>query len=635
MLNQWLAVPTQSSAVGAIAMQFDASFSGPASAGRSDAVLLAQETIAQGALLSRQAGSIWSDPVLATVTATVAVSLLLAGVWLFRRRSRQGRGAALVCLIVSLLLHLGLIVLLPQLKMFGGGSGAGEQASDAGGDSEMVYATFDPAAPPAASATADAQDSLQPLPLPAAPSLAADNNETTAEAETEVETQSSVEVPPSSAVESVVLPPSLRPDADAQAADDSLHDLVSAWLADQVDAALQAVSAEAAVPFDDELAGGPTPASYEEAATNESAPAPETLPAHVFGVMLNDFANRFGTAKSLALLQTGGDESTEAAVERALRFLAAEQRPDGAWDPTTSGAGRETLTLGTDRKAAGRRATTGLTGLALLSMLGAGNTHQQGPFADHVRRGLTYLILNQKPDGSLAGEAGIYEANYCHGLAALAMCEAAALTGDPSAIDSAAAAVAYTMAMQHPTTGGWRYVRGDPGDMSLAGWHAMVLAAGRIAGVPTRQEAFDLTGRFVRSVRTGPQGGLASYRPGDLPTHTMTAEALATRLLLGERIPPAELKEAEDYLLRQLPGTGRDNYYGWYYTSLALHHLQDDAWQTWNAAMKRHLLARQTPSGSWPTDSEWGGYGGRIYTTAMGALCLEVYYRHLWRGTQP
>jgi squalene cyclase len=59
--------------------------------------------------------------------------------------------------------------------------------------------------------------------------------------------------------------------------------------------------------------------------------------------------------------------------------------------------------------------------------------------------------------------------------------------------------------------------------------------------------------------------------------------------------------------------------------------LQDDAWQTWNEAMKTHLLARQESNGSWPTDDEWGGYGGRIYTTSMAALCLEVYYRHAIR----
>jgi hypothetical protein len=34
-------------------------------------------------------------------------------------------------------------------------------------------------------------------------------------------------------------------------------------------------------------------------------------------------------------------------------------------------------------------------------------------------------------------------------------------------------------------------------------------------------------------------------------------------------------------------------------------------------------------AGSWDPNDVWGGHGGRVYTTAMGALCLEVYYRYL------
>jgi hypothetical protein len=162
----------------------------------------------------------------------------------------------------------------------------------------------------------------------------------------------------------------------------------------------------------------------------------------------------------------------------------------------------------------------------------------------------------------------------------------------------------------------------------------MVLEAGRAAGASVPDRAFERIDNFLRSVRGGAGGGLASYRPGDGPSRTMTAEALATRLLIGESIPPGEIREAEDYLLRQLPGIGRDNYYGWYYTSLALHQLQDDAWQSWNEAMKAHLVKRQLPDGSFPTDDEWGGYGGRIYTTSMATLCLEVYYRHQRRVTR-
>jgi hypothetical protein len=549
--------------------------------------------------------SIWEDPILAIGVATTAVSLLVVTTWLLRRRSRNGRGAAAVCLIVSIALHLVLIFFLPHLRKLGGGSASRDNADDSVGDSEMVFATFDPAAPleatAAASDTAD-DSNLQPLPISRMASL-------------RIESQ-----PPTAPLADPTPPPLVMPQSLAQESPSSVEDLLDDWYSD--DANIAAASSAAAVVATTTAAVDPVNSSPATATITDSMPA--TVP----GLKLNDFANRFGQSKRIALLQTGGDESTEAAVEAALRFLAADQRPDGSWDPATSGAGRETLTLGTDRKQAGRRATTGLTGLALLSMLGAGNTHQQGPLADNVRRGLTYLILNQKPDGSMAGDAEIYEATYCHGMAALAMCEAAAMTGDPSATASAAAAVRYTMALQHPSTGGWRYVRGDPGDLSQLGWQAMVLQSGRAAGVPTSDHSFALTSRFLQSVRGGKHGGLASYRPGDGPTRTMTAEALATRLLIGEKVPEAEVREAEEYLLRQPPGIGRDNYYCWYYASIALHQLQDDAWRQWNEAMKRHLVSRQTASGSWPTDSEWGGYGGRVYTTAMAALCLEVYYRH-------
>lgn len=267
--------------------------------------------------------------------------------------------------------------------------------------------------------------------------------------------------------------------------------------------------------------------------------------------------------------------------------------------------------------------------MALLSMLGAGETHLEGRHAQSVRRGLQYLLSIQAPDGSLAGGAAVSEATYCHGMAALAMCESAAMTADAVAVASAASAVAYTVRAQHPTTGGWRYRIGDRGDLSQHGWQAMVLASGRAAQVPVPETTLQRAQAFLRSVRAGRQGGLASYKPYEAPSPTMTAEALATRLLLGERVPQAEIDEAEAYLLASPPGEGQDNYYYWYYASLALHQLQDDAWRQWNERMKARLIATQLPDGSWPTTSVWGGNGGKVYTTAMACLCLEVYYRHL------
>ena len=184
--------------------------------------------------------------------------------------------------------------------------------------------------------------------------------------------------------------------------------------------------------------------------------------------------------------------------------------------------------------------------------------------------------------------------------------------------------------MQHPVTGGWRYTRGDPGDLSQLGWQAMVIDGGKRSGIDIPRNSVSGVARFLRSVRAG-RGGLASYRPREATSRTMTAEALATRLLIGEDVPPAEIREAELYLFQSLPGKVKDNYYYWYYASLARHQLQDDAWRQWNTALKSRLLATQRPDGSWPSSTMWGGYGGTVYTTAMATLCLETYYRHAIR----
>ena len=75
------------------------------------------------------------------------------------------------------------------------------------------------------------------------------------------------------------------------------------------------------------------------------------------------------------------------------------------------------------------------------------------------------------------------------------------------------------------------------------------------------------------------------------------------------------------------------NLYSWYYATMALYHRQDAMWDDWNRALQDALLATQNRSGSlagsWDPDTEWGSYGGRVYSTAMATLCLEVYYRFL------
>jgi hypothetical protein len=138
---------------------------------------------------------------------------------------------------------------------------------------------------------------------------------------------------------------------------------------------------------------------------------------------------------------------------------------------------------------------------------------------------------------------------------------------------------------------------------------------------------------FLSRVAAGRSRGLASYRPGGPPTPTMTAEALACHAFLGGTPGEAAQAEAVQFLLQQTPAAGPVNLYYWYYATVALFQLQGEAWEKWNEQLKSRLLALQVAdgaaAGSWPTAAVWGSYGGRVYTTAMAALCLEIYYRHL------
>jgi len=82
------------------------------------------------------------------------------------------------------------------------------------------------------------------------------------------------------------------------------------------------------------------------------------------------------------------------------------------------------------------------------------------------------------------------------------------------------------------------------------------------------------------------------------------------------------------------PPDGRPNYYYWYYASLTLIQFGGDAWDDWNEQVRERLIDLQVTDGrrkgSWDhSDSRWGDRGGRIYSTAMATLTLEVYYRHL------
>jgi hypothetical protein len=377
----------------------------------------------------------------------------------------------------------------------------------------------------------------------------------------------------------------------------------------------------------------PTVANENPPAVIREGPSPNEGPGHAVPEI---YRLRMSGDHVQAAVGGGGSPETEAAVKAALSWLTSNQNPDGRWEAKRHEAGRDTMPDRQSRPNTGLEADAGMTGLALLSLLGSGHTHHCGSYQETVRRGLEFLLAIQAPSGSLAGPADCFAAMYCHAMATLALSEAYGMTGDPRLEGPVRRAIGYTVAAQDPLSGGWRYWPRYPGDTSQLGWQLMALRSGELAGIPIPEPTRANAVRYLQSVAAGQQGGLASYRPRERVTRTMTAEALFCWQLLGMARQHPAGSEAGDFLLGDLPGQGQTNFYYWYYGTLATFHLQGRHWERWNDALRTHLLATQRRTeplaGSWDPDPVWGGYGGRIYSTSLATLSLEVYYRYLPLG---
>jgi hypothetical protein len=219
-------------------------------------------------------------------------------------------------------------------------------------------------------------------------------------------------------------------------------------------------------------------------------------------------------------------------------------------------------------------------------------------------------------------------------MATIALAEACAMTGDAALRPPLGRAVRYSLSMQSPSTGGWRYAAGDRGDTSQLGWQVMVLATARQAGIGGLEAAEARAGVFLQSVSSGRAGGLAAYRSGERPSVAMTAEALACRLFLGMAPDHPAVAEAVEMLAASPPQSASPNAYTWYYATLASFHAGGPQWEAWNGHLQAALLPLQRHdstryAGSWDPDPVWGGHGGRVYATALSAMTLEVYYRHV------
>jgi hypothetical protein len=329
----------------------------------------------------------------------------------------------------------------------------------------------------------------------------------------------------------------------------------------------------------------------------------------------------------------GGGADTEAAVDRALKWLAAHQWPDGGWDfdlKKCPGCEGKCSFSGAkqDRSAA--------TAMALLPFLGRGYTHREGPFKKQVEKGIQFLLtkLAEGKNSNLAVPTG--GDLYTQGLVGIVFSECYAMSRDDELAAPAQFVLNSIMAAQDPVGGGWRYTPGQPGDTSSLSWQMMALKSGYMAGLQINPLTFNKAGEFLDSVQADKEGATYKYDVVKDPTvnPARSAIGLLCRMYLGWKKDHPGLQRGALELAKL--GPTEDLYFD-YYATQVLYHMEGELWIAWNNQMKALLLKTQSTQGhevgSWYDGVAAGGQGapngGRIYCTAMATLILEVYYRHL------
>jgi hypothetical protein len=299
---------------------------------------------------------------------------------------------------------------------------------------------------------------------------------------------------------------------------------------------------------------------------------------------------------------------TKESVDRGLKWLAAQQQPDGSFQAYS--------------RFGGNPGVVGLSGLALLS---SGSAPGRGPYGHELDRAIDYVLSCARPNGYIAEESTDYYHGpmYGHGFATLFLAEVYGTTEREDVGRALRRAVQLIVDTQNDQ-GGWRYMpKPDEADVSVTVCQAMALRAARNAGIATPKETIDRCVAYIRGCQN-PDGGFRYrlYDPAD-SRMPLTAASLVALYTSGVHEGP-ELDRGRAFLRKRIPGSPftRDReyyFYGQYYAAQAAWQAGGDFWTDWYPAVRDDLIAQQLFEGSW---SDPGS--GKEYQTAMALIVLQA-----------
>lgn len=370
------------------------------------------------------------------------------------------------------------------------------------------------------------------------------------------------------------------------------------------------------------------------------------------------YAERTRADREEFVASVGGTPVSEQAVAAGLEWLARHQAEDGHWGPDCLGA--DGLRCEKEHPCGGARGgpyEAALTGLAVLAFQAGGNyDFNEKPYSDNVRRSLDWLAARQGPNGEIVGSSNHIDQGpsgvihydqhfmYEHAIATFALAEACAVARAAKRhpaekyLSAASKALQFIEDQQH-NDGGWRYTpeKTNPSDASVSGWAMLALKTAKEADLKVREDTVShMTAFFDRLA--DPLTGRTHYQATQYITHATTGVGMMVDEFIKHE-PQSELvRLGAAYLADEAEagwGKGQprmSDFYLWYNCTLAMFMAGGETWDRWNNVIRDHLVSLQVHGsgcdrGSWAPDDRWGSPGGRVYSTALGVLSLEVYYR--------
>lgn len=372
-------------------------------------------------------------------------------------------------------------------------------------------------------------------------------------------------------------------------------------------------------------------AHWTAAGAQDDSPEPEPVPVIAAS---SDLSSAF---------EPGDWTRVERSVDIGLEWLASQQEDDGRFSslPTAQPA---------------------VTSLAVMAFLSRGHIPGHGPYGQHLKRAIRFVLSTQKRRGyfslmRVAPGGGHHNPSqtlpYNHAIAGLMLGEVYGMTGGSLSheIEEAIAkALVFSRKVQlrpksHPDeVGGWRYAYPEnpaSSDMSVSGWALMFYRSARNAEFEVPRQYFDEGLDFVeRCYWESPddlEKGVFLYRPlaaanGEAkPSLANTGSALLTLLLGGRRGTDMVTVGIDWFRTRDYPTPQKTGhfYLATYYCSQAMAQVGGETWDQLYPQMATMLMQEQDDDGSWKRARGGERNFGPVYATSFAILSLTPPYQLL------